>query len=63
MDWKVPQTGGDDSAFDGDADIAYGLLLAHAQWGSDGSVNYAADASTVITSRFSRAWVQNAWTE
>lgn len=48
MDWKVPQTGGDNSAFDGDADIAYGLLLADAQWGSQGSVNYSAAASSVI---------------
>ena len=48
MDWKVPQTGGDDSAFDGDADIAYGLLLADAQWGSSGAVDYTAEANTVI---------------
>jgi endo-1,4-beta-D-glucanase Y len=39
----------DDSAFDGDADIAYALLLADAQWGSEGEVNYAAEALTLIT--------------
>lgn len=49
MDWKVPETGGDNSAFDGDADIAYGLLLADAQWGSGGWIDYASDAATVIT--------------
>jgi hypothetical protein len=49
MDWDVPDTtNGNDSAFDGDADIAYGLLLAHAQWGSSGAVNYLAQAENVI---------------
>lgn len=47
MDWKVPRDAGagGSSAFDGDADIAYGLLLAHAQWGSAGTVNYGAAAN------------------
>ena len=50
MAWKIPETSGDtDSAFDGDADMAYGLLLADAQWGSTGAINYAADARTLIT--------------
>jgi endo-1,4-beta-D-glucanase Y len=40
MDWRVPGGTGDDSAFDGDADLAYGLLLADAQWGSGGAVNF-----------------------
>jgi len=46
MQWKVPIDKGDgaDSAFDGDADIAYGLLLANAQWGSAGKVDYATAA-------------------
>lgn len=48
MDWNVPDTDGNDSAFDGDADIAYGLLLAHAQWGSAGTVNYLQQAKNVI---------------
>ena len=48
MDWQVPENSGNNSAFDGDADIAYGLLLADAQWGSGGSINYAADAAMVI---------------
>lgn len=48
MDWKIPRDAGagGSSAFDGDADIAHGLLLAHAQWGSSGTVNYAAAADT-----------------
>ena len=47
MQWKVPVDPGDtgDSAFDGDADIAYGLMLADAQWGSAGSVNYLQSAT------------------
>lgn len=49
MDWNVPDNDGNDSAFDGDADIAYGLLLADKQWGSNGRLNYHAAALTVIT--------------
>ena len=48
MDWEVPNPNGHDSAFDGDADIAYGLLMAHAQWGSDGAVDYLSAAKNVI---------------
>ncbi len=49
MRWKVPTVLSDqDSAFDGDADIAYALLLAHQQWGSTGQVNYLQEAKTVI---------------
>src|SRR5262249_53093595 len=41
MTWIVPVgTQGNDSAFDGDADMAFGLLLADKQWGSSGRVNY-----------------------
>lgn len=48
MDWNVPDTSGNASAFDGDADIALGLLLADAQWGSDGLINYQAGAEYVM---------------
>lgn len=48
MDWNIPDEEGNASAFDGDADIAYGLLLADAQWGSDGRVNYKAEAERMI---------------
>ncbi|HEV7766944.1 MAG TPA: glycosyl hydrolase family 8 [Thermoanaerobaculia bacterium] len=47
MSWQVPP-GDSDSAFDGDADIAYALLLAHSQWGSDGEIDYRAAAKIVI---------------
>ncbi len=41
MAWKIPYEEGDgDSAFDGDADIAYSLILADAQWGSKGTFAY-----------------------
>ncbi len=49
MAWEVPEpTGGTDSAFDGDCDIAYALLLAHRQWGSSGKINYLDEAKNVI---------------
>jgi endo-1,4-beta-D-glucanase Y len=50
MDWKVPESEyGNDSAFDGDTDIAFGLLLADAQWGSDGEIDYKTEAVKLIT--------------
>lgn len=54
MDWKVPadeapSLDDDNSAFDGDADLAYGLLLADAQWGSRGAVDYRAKALDVLS--------------
>ncbi|HCS39559.1 MAG TPA: beta-glucanase [Anaerolineaceae bacterium] len=48
MDWNIVEAEGNDSAFDGDADIALGLLLADAQWGSQGEINYKAEANTLI---------------
>jgi endo-1,4-beta-D-glucanase Y len=48
MDWKIPEPEGNASAFDGDADIAFGLLLADAQWGSNGRVNYKTEAENMI---------------
>lgn len=43
MDWRAPGGEGNDSAFDGDADLAYGLLLADAQWGSSGAIDFHAE--------------------
>ena len=40
--------GGDDSATDGDLDIAFSLLLADAQWGSRGEINYRDEALAII---------------
>jgi endo-1,4-beta-D-glucanase Y len=49
MGWRVPpDAAGNDSAFDGDCDIAYALLLADKQWGSSGPINYRAEARRVI---------------
>ncbi len=36
------------SATDGDMDIAYSLLLANKQWGSNGSINYLQEAHKMI---------------
>lgn len=38
----------DDSATDGDLDIAYSLLLADKQWGSQGEIDYKAEAGKVM---------------
>jgi len=49
MGWQVPpDPQGNDSAFDGDADIALALLLAHRQWGSDDAIDYSSEAAQVL---------------
>lgn len=52
MAWKqitgCIDSDGPDSATDGDMDIAFGLLLAHAQWGSGGNINYFHEAQLII---------------
>ncbi len=50
MSWEIPEKkpGHGDSAFDGDADIAYALLLADRQWGSDGLINYRKEALKIL---------------
>ena len=52
MAWKqitgCKDSDGPDSASDGDIDIAFGLLLAHAQWGSQGAINYFHEAVLII---------------
>jgi len=55
MAWSVPPDEmGSDSAFDGDCDIAYALLLADKQWGSGGKVNYRGAARRVIQAIYHR---------
>lgn len=52
MSWVVPADDGspfNDSATDGDMDIAYALLMAHGQWGSGGEVDYLGKARALIT--------------
>ena len=49
MTYKVPDTRSRrTSAFDGDADIAFALLLADQQWGSNGTINYRQEATELI---------------
>lgn len=50
MSWVIGQGENShaNSATDGDMDIAYALILAHYQWGSNGSVNYLKEAQRVI---------------
>jgi len=53
MTWQVPRVQGlDASAFDGDCDMAFALLLAHAQWGSaggSGTFAYLSEFETLAT--------------
>jgi endo-1,4-beta-D-glucanase Y len=56
MSWQVLDDGSggevsyeDVTATDGDLDIAYALVLAHYQWGSNGSINYLQEAKNVIS--------------
>ncbi|MCA9832792.1 MAG: hypothetical protein KC435_02495 [Thermomicrobiales bacterium] len=48
QDGMMVDVEGADSATDGDLDIAYGLLLANAQWGSDGETDYLSGALAVM---------------
>ena len=51
MSWKIQNgqmVSGNNSAFDGDIDIAYGLLLADKQWGSANGIDYNNEAKTVM---------------
>ncbi len=64
MSWYITEDenpdNGSDSATDGDLDIAYALLLAHCQWGSDGEINYLAEALRLIEKGIAEseiAWV------
>lgn len=63
MGWVVADSkkaqGHFDSATDGDLDIAYSLLLAHKQWGSNGAVNYLKEAQDMITKGIKASNVTN----
>ncbi|MGH2561136.1 MAG: glycosyl hydrolase family 8 [Thermomicrobiales bacterium] len=49
MSWHIPiGDTGNDSAFDGDCDMAYALLLADRQWGSDGPTDYRAAGEELL---------------
>ncbi|WP_238651530.1 glycosyl hydrolase family 8 [Paenibacillus piscarius] len=66
MSWKqnssFQNVEGQNSATDGDMDIAYSLLLAHRQWGSSGTVNYLQAANNIINAIMSNDINQSRWT-
>ncbi len=69
MAWRQGDTGteiidvsGVDSATDGDMDIAYSLLLADQQWGSQGDINYLEEAKKVIRAIMDSEVYQTDWT-
>ena len=53
MSWMIDKSEScskdQDSATDGDMDIAYALLLADHQWGSGGNIDYLSQARKIIT--------------
>ncbi len=60
MQWQVfgdERNAGLGSATDGDMDIAYSLLLAHYQWGSNGNINYLVAAQKMITNGLKASYV------
>ncbi|MEK3878124.1 glycosyl hydrolase family 8 [Paenibacillus sp. FSL M7-0420] len=66
MSWKqnssFQNVEGQNSATDGDMDIAYSLLLAHKQWGSSGTVNYLQAATNIINAIMNNDINQSQWT-
>jgi len=67
MDWQQltcndTPSSDDDAASDGDIDIAFSLLLAHKQWGSEGDINYLDEAKTIIDAIMQEEINQNTWT-
>jgi hypothetical protein len=53
---------GGDSATDGDLDIAYALLLADVQWGSDGAIDYKREARKVLRAILAHEVNTETWT-
>ena len=53
--------GGNDSATDGDMDIAYALLLADKQWGSSGTINYLNQAKSIINAIMAKDVNSSEW--
>jgi endo-1,4-beta-D-glucanase Y len=54
--------GGNNSATDGDLDIAFALLLADKQWGSTGGINYLDEAFSIIGAIKQHDMNLNLWT-
>lgn len=59
---KIVDIEGVDSATDGDMDIAYALLLANEQWGSQGEINYLEQAKKVINAIMESEVNHTEWT-
>ena len=63
MSWVISESEevakDDDCATDGDMDIAYSLLLADKQWGSDGAINYLEEAKRMITDGIKKSLVDD----
>lgn len=67
MDWQQitcndSPSSDDDAASDGDIDIAFSLLLANSQWGSNGTVNYLEEAQVLINAIMQDEINQTTWT-
>ncbi len=67
MDWQQvtcndAPSSDDDAASDGDIDIAFALLLANAQWGNNGEIDYLAEAQSVISAIMQDEINPNTWT-
>jgi len=58
----ITEEGDDDSATDGDLDIAFALLLADKQWGSNGSISYLNEAKKIINAIKQSDVNHEAWT-
>jgi endo-1,4-beta-D-glucanase Y len=52
----------DDAASDGDIDIAFALLLADKQWGSDGDINYLGEAKNIADAIMEDEINHDTWT-
>jgi endo-1,4-beta-D-glucanase Y len=49
MAWQIPKKKGENnSAFDGDADIAYSLIVANSLWGNKGEIKYKDEALNLL---------------
>ena len=58
---KMVDIEGVDAATDGDLDVAYALLLADAQWGSSGTINYKARALNVLHAILQYEVIESEW--
>lgn len=60
MGWLIAEDERDssfDCATDGDMDIAYALLLADKQWGSDSKIDYLGNAKRIITNGLKKSCI------